>query len=46
MLYEYIEKTVNINMKRICSRTQENGLNAEIIDNKYLKHLFQNNYTS
>ena len=36
MLYEYIEKTVNINMKSIFSRTVENGLNAEISDNKII----------
>ncbi len=37
LLYkDYDEVAANINMKSICSRTQENGLNAQISDNKII----------
>lgn len=37
LLYkDYDEVAANINMKSICSRTQENGLNAGISDNKII----------
>ena len=37
LLYkDYDEVAANINMKSICSRMQENGLNAEISDNKII----------